>query len=93
MKKYGSDFEINEEIEQEYNKLMPLIDEARQKKDDKSLSSKERKEYKQYYETNESLYEVYSAAHWAEYYIKKDIYDKNETGLRYYVNNYLEKTY
>lgn len=90
MKKYGANFEINEEIEQEYNKLEPLINEARQKKDDKSLPSKERKEYKRYYEKNKSLYEVYSAAHWAEYNMKKNMFDKNNTGLRYYVNNYLE---
>jgi len=72
--------------------LKPLIDDARNKKDDKSLSSKERRESKQFYEANESLYEVYSAAYWAEYYIKTDIYDKDKTGLRYYVNNYLEKS-
>ena len=91
MRKSGGSFAIDEDIENEYNKLKPLIDEARKKKDDKSLSGKERRESKNFYEANNSLYEVYSAAHWAEYFIKQDIYDKNVTGLRFFINNYLEK--
>lgn len=92
MRKSDGAFDIDETIENEYNRLKPLIDDARNKKDDKTLSSKERREYKYFYEANEKLYEVYSAAYWAEYYIKTDIYDKDKTGLRYYVNNYLEKS-
>ena len=92
MRKSEGAFDIDDAIENEYNRLKPLIDDARMKKDDKTLSSKERRENKSFYEANKSLYEVYSAAHWAEYYMKIDIYDKDKTGLRYYVNNYLEKS-
>ena len=92
MRKSEGAFDIDDAIENEYNRLKPLIHDARMKKDDKTLSSKERRENKSFYEANKSLYEVYSAAHWAEYYMKIDIYDKDKTGLRYYVNNYLEKS-
>lgn len=92
MRKSDGAFDIDETIENEYNRLEPLIDDAWKRKDDKTLSSKERRESKKFYEANKSLYEVYSAAHWAEYHMEKEIYNKEKTGLRYYVNDYLENS-
>lgn len=87
---HGESFEIDESIENEYKEIDSIYHEASLKMDDKTLPGKERRKYKKIYEKHRGLYWVYSAAHWAKYYMSKELLEEEDNSLSQYIKKYLD---
>lgn len=87
----GEQWTIDDSFENEYERLRISMNQARGGKDNSSLSRKERREFKQYYERNEAKYDVFKYAVEAKNKVGEIILTKNNDGLLDVVNRYLKK--
>ena len=89
MIRWGEVWTINDSFEQAYQTLESSVGEAKRVKDDKSLSRKERKKFKEYFERNDVKCSVYRYAVWAKSNVDEVVFKKKDS-LADVLNSYIE---